>query len=174
MLSTAVSKRGLRSLVSVAVFLTVALATVPENGSSDQAPRSTFRNLVTKALTPSESLEEKRPKRGKKEEKRKRGKEEEREEGERVSYLVLARKWRPGLFGDLVGQGHVARTLENAIRQDRVAHAYLFAGPRGVGKTSTARILAAALNCEKGPTPEPCGECGPCQEIGRASCRERV
>ncbi len=82
-----------------------------------------------------------------------------------MSYLVLARKWRPALFGDLVGQGHVARTLENAIRQDRVAHAYLFAGPRGVGKTSTARILAAALNCEKGPTPEPCGECGPCKEI---------
>ncbi|MFH1278012.1 MAG: DNA polymerase III subunit gamma/tau [Candidatus Eisenbacteria bacterium] len=82
-----------------------------------------------------------------------------------MSYLVLARKWRPSRFGDLVGQEHVARTLENAIRQDRVAHAYLFTGPRGVGKTSTARILAAALNCDKGPTPEPCGECGCCKEV---------
>jgi DNA polymerase-3 subunit gamma/tau len=82
-----------------------------------------------------------------------------------VGYLVLARKWRPARFADLVGQAHVARTLENAIRQGRVAHAYLFSGPRGVGKTSTARILAAALNCEKGPTPEPCGTCPHCVEI---------
>jgi len=82
-----------------------------------------------------------------------------------VGYLVLARKWRPGRFADLVGQAHVARTLENAIRQERVAHAYLFSGPRGVGKTSAARILAAALNCEKGPTHEPCGTCPFCVEI---------
>ncbi len=82
-----------------------------------------------------------------------------------VSYLVLARKWRPSRFSDLVGQSHVGRTLENAIKQDRVAHAYLFSGPRGVGKTSTARILAAAMNCEKGPTAEPCGKCEPCQDV---------
>ncbi len=82
-----------------------------------------------------------------------------------MSYLVLARKWRPILFSDLVGQGHVARTLENAIRQERVAHAYLFAGPRGVGKTSAARILSAALDCDKGPTPEPCGECESCLDV---------
>ena len=82
-----------------------------------------------------------------------------------MSYVVLARKWRPTQFDDVVGQGHVARTLKNAIEQDRVAHAFLFTGARGVGKTSTARILAAALNCEKGPTPTPCGECSACTEI---------
>jgi DNA polymerase-3 subunit gamma/tau len=82
-----------------------------------------------------------------------------------MSYLVLARKYRPQRFADLVGQEHVARTLTNAIQQNRVHHAFLFTGARGVGKTSAARILAKALCCEKGPTPEPCGKCEQCQEI---------
>ncbi|HEY6908710.1 MAG TPA: DNA polymerase III subunit gamma/tau [Myxococcales bacterium] len=80
-------------------------------------------------------------------------------------YLVLARKYRPQRFSDLTGQEHVVRTLVNALRSGRVAHAFLFTGPRGCGKTTSARILARALNCEKGPTPEPCGACGPCVEI---------
>jgi DNA polymerase-3 subunit gamma/tau len=82
-----------------------------------------------------------------------------------MSYLVLARKWRPQTFQDMTGQEHVVQTLANAIKQDRVAHAYLFNGPRGVGKTTAARLLAKALNCEKGPTPEPCGQCRACIEI---------
>jgi DNA polymerase-3 subunit gamma/tau len=82
-----------------------------------------------------------------------------------VSYLVLARKYRPQRFSELIGQEHVARTLTNAIAQDRVHHAFLFTGARGVGKTSAARILAKALSCEKGPTAEPCGVCDICQEI---------
>src|SRR6516164_7308042 len=82
-----------------------------------------------------------------------------------MSYLVLARKYRPQRFADLVGQEHVARTLTNAIQQNRVHHAFLFTGARGVGKTSAARILAKALSCEKGPTAEPCGVCEICQEI---------
>jgi DNA polymerase-3 subunit gamma/tau len=82
-----------------------------------------------------------------------------------VSYLVLARKYRPQLFEDLVGQEHVARTLTNAIRLDRVHHAYLFTGARGVGKTSAARILAKALCCVQGPTATPCGVCDFCREI---------
>jgi DNA polymerase-3 subunit gamma/tau len=80
-------------------------------------------------------------------------------------YLVLARKYRPQRFADLTGQEHVVRTLQNALKSGRVAHAFLFTGPRGCGKTTSARILARALNCEKGPTPEPCGLCGPCMEI---------
>jgi len=82
-----------------------------------------------------------------------------------VSYEVFARKYRPQTFDDLVGQAHVSRTLKNAVAQNRLAHAYLFVGPRGIGKTSTARILAKALNCVKGPTVNPDGTCGNCREI---------
>lgn len=82
-----------------------------------------------------------------------------------MSYLVLARKYRPQRFTELVGQEHVARTLTNAIAQNRVHHAFLFTGARGVGKTSAARILAKALSCVKGPTAEPCGVCDSCVEI---------
>lgn len=82
-----------------------------------------------------------------------------------MSYLVLARKWRPQTFSDLVGQEHVCRTLQNAIGSGRVAHAFLFTGARGVGKTSAARILAKALQCEGGPAAEPCNECPACREI---------
>jgi len=82
-----------------------------------------------------------------------------------MSYQVIARKWRPQTFRDLVGQTHVTETLANAIKNNRVAHAYIFSGARGVGKTTAARILAKALNCVKGPTAEPCGECDSCKEI---------
>jgi len=82
-----------------------------------------------------------------------------------MSYLVLARKWRPQRFEEVVGQQPIIQTLQNAIRSKRVAHAFLFAGPRGVGKTSVARILAKALNCVNGPTPTPCNQCDACLEI---------
>ena len=82
-----------------------------------------------------------------------------------VNYEVFARKYRPQTFDDLVGQTHVSRTLKNAVAQNRLAHAYLFVGPRGVGKTSTARILAKSLNCINGPTITPCGVCDNCREI---------
>jgi DNA polymerase III subunit gamma/tau len=82
-----------------------------------------------------------------------------------MSYQVTARKWRPQTFAELVGQRHVARTLQNALSQARIAHAYLFTGTRGTGKTTTARILAKALNCEQGPSPEPCNRCALCQAI---------
>ena len=87
----------------------------------------------------------------------------------RMTYQVIARKWRPQTFADLVGQEHVTETLENAIKKDRVAHAYIFSGARGVGKTTAARILAKALNCVNGPTAEPCGVCDSCKEIAAGS-----
>jgi DNA polymerase-3 subunit gamma/tau len=87
-----------------------------------------------------------------------------------MSYLVLARKWRPQNFEDVSGQSHITRTLQNAIRAGRIAHAYLFTGVRGVGKTTAARILAKALNCAQGPTPIPCNECVQCKEIIQGNC----
>ncbi len=86
-----------------------------------------------------------------------------------MSYLVLARKWRPRVFEDLIGQEGITRILSNAISQGKIAHAYLFSGPRGVGKTSTARILAKALNCEKGPDRNPCGSCLSCSAIAEGT-----
>ena len=82
-----------------------------------------------------------------------------------MSYLALYRRWRPKQFTDVVGQHHVSDTLQRAIREDKVAHAYLFAGPRGTGKTSMAKIFARAINCEQGPTDTPCGQCESCQQM---------
>jgi DNA polymerase-3 subunit gamma/tau len=82
-----------------------------------------------------------------------------------MTYQVIARKWRPQTFADLVGQEHVTDTLANAIKKNRVAHAYIFSGARGVGKTTAARILAKAMNCVNGPTVDPCGVCDTCKEI---------
>ncbi|NLN17334.1 MAG: AAA family ATPase, partial [Firmicutes bacterium] len=86
-----------------------------------------------------------------------------------MGYQSLYRKWRPQTFSDVVGQRHVVQTLSNALRNGRIGHSYLFAGPRGTGKTTVARLLAKGLNCEKGPTPEPCGLCDNCRSIGEGS-----
>jgi DNA polymerase-3 subunit gamma/tau len=91
-----------------------------------------------------------------------------------MSYLVLARKWRPQVFEEVVGQRPITQTLQNAISQKRVAHAFLFTGARGVGKTSTARILAKALNCEMGPQINPCNQCTTCKEITNATSMDVI
>ena len=82
-----------------------------------------------------------------------------------MSYLALARKWRPKVFADVAGQDHIVRALQNALESDRVHHAYLFAGTRGVGKITVARIFAKTLNCEAGVNAEPCGKCSACISI---------
>src|SRR5437867_12953381 len=79
---------------------------------------------------------------------------------EDITYQSLYRKYRPQTPDEVIGQDHVVRALVGAVKEDRLSHAFLFCGPRGTGKTSTARILARMVNCEKGPTPEPCGVCG--------------
>jgi DNA polymerase-3 subunit gamma/tau len=86
-----------------------------------------------------------------------------------MSYLALARRYRPADFAGIQSQSHITTTLQNAIKSGRISHAFLFCGPRGTGKTTTARVLAKALNCAKGPAPEPCGECLSCREITRGS-----
>jgi DNA polymerase-3 subunit gamma/tau len=91
-----------------------------------------------------------------------------------MSYLVLARKMRPQVFEEVIGQRHITQTLQNAISQNRVAHAFLFTGARGVGKTSTARILAKALNCEKGPSINPCNQCTSCREISAGNSMDVI
>jgi DNA polymerase-3 subunit gamma/tau len=91
-----------------------------------------------------------------------------------VSYLAIARKYRPATFADIVGQEHVVRTLTNALQGGRIHHAYLFCGARGVGKTTAARAFAKALNCVRGPTPEPCGTCRSCTEIGAGTSPDLI
>ncbi|MBE0447249.1 MAG: DNA polymerase III subunit gamma/tau [Actinobacteria bacterium] len=86
-----------------------------------------------------------------------------------MAYLSLYRKWRPQTFDDIVGQSHITQTLKNAIKRGRISHAYLFCGPRGTGKTTTARVLAKAINCAEGPTPTPCNQCDSCRSISDGS-----
>ena len=86
-----------------------------------------------------------------------------------MSYLVLARKYRPSNFDEVIGQEHITELLKSAMLSNRVAHSYLFCGPRGIGKTSCARILAKSLNCQEGPTTTPCNKCSSCQEISRGT-----
>ena len=82
-----------------------------------------------------------------------------------MAYQVLARKWRPSKFSEMVGQEHVVKALTTALESERLHHAYLFTGTRGVGKTTVARLIAKSLNCDTGVTPEPCGQCASCVEI---------
>ena len=89
-------------------------------------------------------------------------------------YQVLARKYRPQTFAELLGQEHVRATIENAIAQRRIAHGYIFAGQRGTGKTTVARILARCLNCVEGPTPAPCGQCSSCLEIAQGNAPDVI
>ena len=91
-----------------------------------------------------------------------------------MSYLVLARKWRPKFFSEVSGQNHVVKALQNSLKQNKVHHAFLFAGTRGVGKTTIARLLAKSLNCEKGVVAEPCGKCGSCQSIDEGSFMDLI
>src|SRR5690242_2802757 len=91
-----------------------------------------------------------------------------------MAYIALYRKYRSQSFGELMGQEQVTRTLQNALKTGRIAHAYLFYGARGCGKTSTARLIARALNCEQGPTPEPCGQCRLCLSIRDGTCMDVI
>ena len=91
-----------------------------------------------------------------------------------MSYQALYRVWRPQNFADVVGQEHITKTLQNALLQDKISHAYLFSGPRGTGKTSAAKILAKAVNCENGPSAEPCNECVSCQGISDGSIQDVI
>ncbi|WP_156153600.1 DNA polymerase III subunit gamma/tau, partial [Domibacillus robiginosus] len=91
-----------------------------------------------------------------------------------MSYQALYRVWRPQNFADVVGQEHITKTLQNALLQDKISHAYLFSGPRGTGKTSAAKILAKAVNCENGPSVEPCNECASCRGISDGSIQDVI
>src|SRR5690606_1667235 len=91
-----------------------------------------------------------------------------------MSYQALYRVWRPQTFNDVVGQEHVTTTLQNALLEQKISHAYLFSGPRGTGKTSAAKVLAKAVNCENSPTSEPCNECMTCQGITDGSNTDMI